>query len=130
MKTKNEKPLHKTAAPARVTRQPDPNAILDSHGQVWALPGVVCVQYTRCGKPTCRCAQGGENLHGPYYVRCYRFSGGRQVRRYVRPDEVEATRAACQEWQQLQAQLRENRQKSALAFRLMARYLRSLERSA
>ena len=120
---KNEKALHKTAE-----RPPDPNVILGPDGKTLMIPGAVCAQWRRSGKPTCRCAREGEPAHGPYFVRCYRYSGGRQVRRYVRPEEVEATRAACAEWQRLQARLRENRRRNALALRLMARYLRSLER--
>ena len=119
---KTEKALHKTAE-----RPPDPNAILGPDGKTLMLPGAVCVQWRRCGKPTCRCAREGEPPHGPYFVRCYRYSGGRQVRRYVKPADVEATRAACAEWQRLQSYLRENRRRNALALRLMTRYVRGVE---
>ncbi len=88
---------------------------------------MVCLQYTRCGKSSCRCTLGGDNRHGPYFVRCYRWSGGRQVRCYVRPDEVEATRAA---WQELKAHIRQERRRNALALRLMKRYVHSVESRA
>lgn len=56
------------------------------------MPGAICAQMVRCGKPTCRCA-GGE-LHGPYH---YHFSrtGGVLVKQYVRATDVETVRAAC-----------------------------------
>jgi hypothetical protein len=143
MKTKNEKPLPKMtpqtapqtapgiASRKAALRRPDPNALLGPDGQIWALPGALCVQWRRCGKPSCRCAPNkGGALHGPYWYRCYRFSGGRQVRFYVRPAEVEATRAACAAWQALKADVRENRKRNALALRLMKQYVRSVESRA
>src|SRR5947209_19384342 len=85
------------------------------------LPGVVCLQWVRCGRPGCRCARG--QLHGPY---AYHFTreNGRLRKRYVRSADLERVRAACQarqkqrkelaEWQgcceQLVGQLREVRE--------------------
>lgn len=66
---KNEKPLPKT------------------------LPGAVCAQMVRCGKPTCKCARG--ELHGPYFYR-FVWQRGRLRKVYVRRDEVEQTRQACE----------------------------------
>jgi hypothetical protein len=56
------------------------------------MPGAVCAQMVRCGKPNCRCAAG--ELHGPYH---YHFSrtGGVLVKQYVRARDVETVRAAC-----------------------------------
>jgi hypothetical protein len=85
------------------------------------LPGTVCAQWVRCGRPNCRCARG--QLHGPYAYHFVR-QGGRLRKRYVRQDEAGGVRAACQarqrrrrelaEWRgclgQLAAQLREVRQ--------------------
>ncbi len=56
------------------------------------LPGTVCAQMIRCGKPTCKCSRG--ELHGTYYYHFMRV-GGRLRKRYLKPDEVEAVRAAC-----------------------------------
>src|SRR5271166_5872268 len=78
MKTKNAKPLDKT----------DILRLLDSK----LLPGALCVQYRRCGKPNCRCARG--KLHGPYYYRAWR-SGGRLRWQYVKWEDAEIVRAAC-----------------------------------
>jgi hypothetical protein len=56
------------------------------------LPGAVCPQWVRCGRPTCRCARG--NLHGPYYYRFWR-EDGRLRKAYVKPAELERVRAQC-----------------------------------
>jgi hypothetical protein len=57
------------------------------------LPGTVCAQMIRCGKPNCKCARG--QLHGAYYYHFVRV-GGRLTKRYLKPDEVEAVKVACQ----------------------------------
>jgi hypothetical protein len=55
------------------------------------LPGVVCAQRVRCGKPRCRCARGQAHL------AFYRFwrEGGRLRKCYVRRADLAAVRAAC-----------------------------------
>ena len=55
------------------------------------LPGVVCAQRVRCGKPTCRCARG------PGHLAYYRFwrEGGRLRKAHVRRADLDAVRAAC-----------------------------------
>ena len=55
--------------------------------------GALCPQWVKCGKPTCHCAAG--DLHGPYWYLFWR-QDGRLRKRYVKPDEVEAVRAALQ----------------------------------
>ena len=55
--------------------------------------GAVCAQWVRCGKPTCACRTTGAR-HGPYYYLFTR-ERGRLVKRYVRRELVEETRAAC-----------------------------------
>ena len=60
------------------------------------LPGVVLAQPVRCGKPTCRCASGNpDDRHGPYHYRFWR-EDGRLRKAYVRPEDLAATRAACE----------------------------------
>ena len=56
------------------------------------LPGVVCVQRVRCGKPGCRCARGQAH---PAFYRFWR-EGGRLRKHYVRRSELDAVRAACE----------------------------------
>jgi len=41
-------------------------------------------QYTKCGKPTCRCAKGGK-LHGPYWY-LYTKKGGKTTCKYIGKD--------------------------------------------
>lgn len=56
------------------------------------LPGAVCAQKVRCGKPTCKCSRG--ELHGPYFYR-FVWQNGRQRKLYIRRDDVEQIRQAC-----------------------------------
>jgi hypothetical protein len=86
------------------------------------LPGAVCQQWVRCGRPGCRCARGG--LHGPYLYRFWR-EGGRLRKEYVRRPDVGRVRAQCQArrrarqeladwhgaWRQMVAQVREVEQR-------------------
>ena len=57
------------------------------------LPGAVCQQWVKCGKPRCHCARG--ELHGPYWYRIWRDAFGSCRKEYVRPADLEAVRAAC-----------------------------------
>ena len=81
------------------------------------LPGVVCAQWVRCGKPGCRCARG------PGHLASYRVwrEGGRLRTCYVRRADLAAVQAACaarqrehrehsealQQWRRLVAVVRE-----------------------
>lgn len=56
------------------------------------MPGAVCAQMIRCGKPSCKCARG--ELHGPYFYR-FVWERGKQRKRYVRQADVQQIRAAC-----------------------------------
>ena len=40
------------------------------------------LEYKRCGKPTCRCAQPGGQGHGPYWYAYWR-EGGKARSRYL-----------------------------------------------
>ena len=86
------------------------------------LPGTVCQQWVRCGRPGCRCARG--RLHGPYFYRFWR-DGGRLRKQYVRRSDVERVRGQCQArrrelreladwrevWRQVMAQVRDVEQR-------------------
>ena len=67
------------------------------------LPGVVCAQRVRCGKPNCRCARG------PGHLAYYRFwrEGGRLRKCHVRKAELAAVRAACEARRQERRELAE-----------------------
>ncbi len=81
------------------------------------LPGAVCAQRVRCGKPGCRCTRGQGH---PAYYRFWR-EGGRLRKCYVRHADLAAVRAACaarqrehrelseawQQWRQLVSDVRE-----------------------
>jgi hypothetical protein len=56
------------------------------------LPGAVCAQWVRCGRPGCRCARGQP--HGPYFYRFWR-EAGRLRKAYVRRADVAQVRARC-----------------------------------
>lgn len=84
------------------------------------LPGYICRQWKKCGKLICKCARG--ELHGPYFYR-FGWAGGRQFKEYVRLADVEDVRSACQEYRELQAELREGRR----SFRAMLALLRQHE---
>jgi hypothetical protein len=84
------------------------------------LPGTVQVQWTRCGKPTCRCARGEP--HGPYFYRFFR-EHGRLRKTYVPRPAVSDTMARC-------AARQEERRLLRLSFgnwREIARRLREVE---
>jgi hypothetical protein len=70
------------------------------------LPGTVCVQWVRCGRPNCRCALG--RLHGPYTYHFARVNG-RLRKRYVRPADVARVWAACQARQRQRRELADRR---------------------
>ena len=68
------------------------------------LPGAVCAQMVKCGKPNCKCTRG--ELHGPYFYRFYRC--GNKLRKvYVRKSEAAALKAACDSYRSEQQQIRQ-----------------------
>jgi hypothetical protein len=89
------------------------------------LPGSVCAQMIRCGKSNCKCARG--QLHGPYYYHFERV-GGCLRKRYLKPHEVEAFKAACQARREAERANRiETRQAHQSVRELIAR-LRQIQR--
>jgi hypothetical protein len=67
------------------------------------LPGAVCAQWVRCGRPRCRCARG--QLHGPYFFRFWR-EDGRLRKQYVKRSELKEVRARCEARRQFRRELR------------------------
>ena len=57
------------------------------------LPGAVCWQWVRCGKPRCKCERG--ELHGPYAYRFERVDG-RLRKHYIPKADVAALITACE----------------------------------
>jgi hypothetical protein len=66
--------------------------------------GAVVARWVRCGKPWCRCANGGPK-HGPYYTRYWR-EGGRRRKEYIPLADVQARREACDRRRLANRQLR------------------------
>ena len=85
--------------------------------------GAVVASYKRCGKPNCRCASG--SLHGPYWYLVQRY-GGRVKKTYLRPENVEAARSACQEWRSFQALLLAQRRETMQMYRQMRQIIRDV----
>jgi hypothetical protein len=69
------------------------------------LPGFIARVRVRCGKANCRCTSGAR--HTAFYRVTY--SRGVRVREYVRRNEVDGVRTACETHRVLQAQLRAGR---------------------
>jgi hypothetical protein len=46
-----------------------------------ALPGSLALSYTRCGKPTCHCAQGGTEQAHPGWQLTFMVGGRKRVER-------------------------------------------------
>jgi hypothetical protein len=95
--------------------------------QVETLPkmGAVCAHWVRCGRPSCRCANG--ELHGPYHYLFWRDSG-RLRKRYVKTADAADMRA---EYAARQAQMRQDRatvQSGWQEWRKLAGSLREVER--
>lgn len=95
------------------------------------LPGKVHVQWVRCGRAGCRCAQG--QLHGPYYYRFWR-EGGRLRKEYVKRADLEGVIAACQRRQsELQRErefkqaVREQIKKNSVRWRLLLEGIKRLQ---
>jgi hypothetical protein len=72
------------------------------------LPGHVAAVMVKCGKANCKCANG--KLHGPYFYH-RTWADGQRMKRYIKPNDVEATRAACAAHRELQSTLRKGRAK-------------------
>jgi len=89
------------------------------------LPGSVCPQFRRCGKPNCHCASG--ELHGAYFYRFWR-ENGKLKKEYVPRAEVERVRSACASYREAQTVARQERQQGWQTFRELLHLLRNLEK--
>jgi hypothetical protein len=89
------------------------------------LPGAVCAQKVKCGRPNCRCAKG--ELHGPYWYRFFR-QGGRLVKEYVRQADAPGVRAACERRREEERQLRDLLARGVGRWRRLLSAVREVER--
>ena len=70
--------------------------------------GSVTVNYRRCGKPNCRCAQPDHPGHGPRWLWTQSGQSGKTVGRQLRAGEVDKVRgevAAYQRFVELSGQV-------------------------
>jgi hypothetical protein len=63
------------------------------------LPGVICEQRVRCGKPGCRCNSGSP--HRAFY-RFWR-ERGKLKKKYIRKGDLEYVRACVAAWGRMEA---------------------------
>ena len=88
---------------------PSPRGKRRSFPKIAPLPGGLYAERKRCNRPNCRCAAGGEALHGPYLYRRW-MENGRLRRRYVRPADADRVRAGLAEWRRLHPPIRSARE--------------------
>ncbi len=94
------------------------------------LPGTVHAQMIKCGRETCRCAQG--QLHGPYFYRFWR-EAGKLHKAYIKRSDVAIVKDQCEadrarrikERQQRQRAERRGRQQ----YRKLAALIKELQKS-
>lgn len=87
------------------------------------LPGTVCEQFIRCGKPNCRCRKGEP--HGPYFYRIWR-DGPTVNKVYVCAQDLARVRGQCDQYRVLDEDLRALRaRRLAYTARLQAQIRRS-----
>lgn len=87
------------------------------------LPGTVCAQMIRCGKPNCRCSQG--ELHGAYYYHFVRV-GGRLTKRYLKANEVKTIRVACEARREAEKARRNQSRQTQIRLRELSALLREI----
>ena len=89
--------------------------------------GAVCARWVRCGKPWCRCMQGGTK-HGPYFARYWR-EGGRRRKENIRVVDAPERRAACDERRRRERDERREAAETWGALRALLREVRRYERA-
>ena len=72
------------------------------------LPGGLYAERKRCNRPNCRCAWGGDALHGPYLFRRW-AEQGRRRRQYVKAADADRVRVGLAAWKRLHPPARSTR---------------------
>ena len=88
--------------------------------------GAVCEQWMRCGKPCCRCMNGGPK-HGPYFAQFW-WQDGRRYKRYLRQDEAEDVASACSARRGTERRERARAQAARQEWRGLRGLIREIER--
>ena len=68
--------------------------------------GSLVQRYTRCGKPSCHCAQSGDSGHGPFWSLT-RAVAGKTITTRIPSAALEVTRAQIAEYKRFRALVRE-----------------------
>ena len=89
------------------------------------LPGRLYAERKRCNRLNCRCAAGGDLLHGPYLYRRW-LENGRRRSQYVTAADADLVRAGLAEWKRLHPPARSTRDLLA-ELRRLSRGLKGLE---
>ncbi len=90
-------------------RGPPPRKTSRSFPKIVPLPGGLYAERKRCNRPNCRCASGGEALHGPYLYRRW-VEDGRLRRQYVKAANADRVREGLAEWRRLHPPARSARE--------------------
>ncbi len=69
-------------------------------------PGSLVQRYTRCGKPTCHCAQQGDPGHGPIWSLTHEVAG-KTITKTIPASALETTRAQIAEYRRFRVLMRE-----------------------
>jgi hypothetical protein len=85
--------------------------------------GTVHVQYRTCGRPTCRCRRGQR--HPAHYL--FWRQDGKLKKRYLRADEVETVRAACERRRERERERRAAARAAQESWRTLVGYVRGVE---
>ena len=86
--------------------------------------GTVHVQYRVCGRPNCRCRSGQRH---PAHFLFWR-QDGKLRKRYIKPKDVEAVRAAWEARRRRQRERHEAERAARESWRALVGYVRGIER--
>jgi hypothetical protein len=90
-------------------RPPAPRENCRSVPKIVPLPGGLYAERKRCNRSNCRCAAGGDALHGPYLYRRW-VENGRRRRQYVKAVDADRIRAGLVAWRRLHPPARSARE--------------------
>jgi hypothetical protein len=80
-------------------------------GMDYVLTGTISKRYGPCGKKSCRCTEGKEHWHGPYYIWT-RKECGKTITKSLSPNQVKFCKKAIENSKKLNAHIARWRDKS------------------
>jgi hypothetical protein len=99
------------------------NKIQNSLPKIQPLPGVICLQKIKCGKPNCRCANG--LLHDGYYYHFY-YVRGKLHKKYVKKADVLQVKAGCLAYKTNRREMRQLIEESKRDWQRLKRMLKEV----